>query len=581
MRIIPCLIAAASVLLILAPACSKKKSEEVPPPAAEQAVPDSANANPNAENSKPEANPQPAEQPKPAIIQEPQAIKHRTPLPFAPVEIETLKGMTPEDAEASLLKPFSANAPEQTAELQALIEKAELGDDRAKEQFANQILKRPATDPNYSRAMKYLKSIREFKDPDALTQRGILEFTNTIENPNAKVDAQKYLKQAGDMNHERALEFLLKNAAFGLQDYALDKLEKIYESRIAANDPKAKYEWARLLEFAPSSYAPKAEKLIEESANAGYLPARFTRAVTLMHSQDTWNQGFELMKESAANGSEDANLNLATLYAVIQYSDDRSQASEVFGTEITEAQYEMLRGILDKYAAETSQDPKMLIADLAHKAGGFDEACGILLGIGSTEDNEPGTVKARDYVVECTERFIQANPSRDACDHAFDQVTYAGEESFDMTQYYTPEQRTKLGELMITCYRLALEDGQDYPQDAQYLRPSTATQLAIPYSGIPVLNIAPDKAREISYLLYAADHGDIIGQVILANEVYNNKDSALHHPPRACFWYQRAAASHICKNYCGTPDTENDGVCNACKDAQKAVDNCKAAIAAK
>ncbi len=549
-------------------ACSKKQPAQEPAPAAPQNV--QADAAPQTNNA-PNAQNVPTNDDSAAAEQKIEQEKTDRPLKaIVPVDLNAIQMLEPEQVEEELLKVFEADV-QDSADLKVLMERAATGDDSAKEAFVKEIFKRPHTDPHFNQAVSYLKTIREFKDPDVLSSRAILEFSNASFDPGAAEKAREFFIKAAELGHEHTLEFLLKNKTFGLSDYAFEKLNAIYEKKAQSHDPKVLYDWAKMLEYAPKGHEVKIAELLREASDAGYLPAQFTWAVSLLPDPQFWNVGYDLLKKAAEKGSEEANLRLANYYAVVTYSDNLADAMEVGGEELVPAFYEAVKAETAKAA-----DPKMLIVEKAHLAGGFDEACGMLLAIASNEDDAESTLKARDYSVECIDKFVDAYPSRDACDRAFDQATYAGFEEFDFVKYYTLDQRTKLGQSILKCYRHALENGQDYAGDTPFIGFSTALQLATLAAGNEKLNIKGNASLEASYVAYAASHGDIIGQVIFGKD-YQNGQYVKEDKPRACYWFQRAAASHICTSFCKEEGVDEVGTCMACKDAATEVELCKKA----
>lgn len=563
----------ASFILILLPGCSKKK--EMPPNVQIQA--DSENSNdaaPVGENSIKMPTDQ-SDAAKAAAAAENIAESEkaaiplpRKPLAFHPVSIEMLQNLDYEKLENEIQSSFASMSKSvKNEELMLLKERAEKGDDSAKEEFVSLVYKRPHTDPMYRTAISYLMSIRSFKNPDVMMSRALMEYSNIALNPAAKETAKHYFKMAAEKDHEKTLEFLVKNPVFELNDMALKRLNAIYEARSADNNPKVLYDWAKILEFGPPSSMKKSLELLKQSADLGYARAQFTLAASLL--ENDWDAAFALLKKAADNGSEDAFLFLANLYTIVTFSDNLQEANSMGVVTLSPAQYEQLK-------AETAShgDPKMLIVETAHKAGGYDEACGMLLAVGANEDTAESTLKARDYAIECIDRFIASIPSRDACDRAYDQATYAQVEEFDFEKNYTLNQRSHISQSILNCYLLALEDGGNYPQDEPYIGFATALQLAMIYAGGSRLMIAPDPAKEFSYVFYAASHNDITGQVVLGN-YYRTGTHVKMNEPRACFWYQRAAASHICINFCKDESNAKIGTCAACVEAANAVERCK------
>ena len=111
----------------------------------------------------------------------------------------------------------------------------------------------------------------------------------------------------------------------------------------------------------------------------------------------------------------------------------------------------------------------MIIVDAAKKAGGYDEACGLLLGLSAGDAQSPVTLSAREAAVECIDKFVDAFPSRDACDPAYDQVTYHNEPEADVTAIFSAEQRARFGQSILKCYQKALERGDDFPQEMPFI----------------------------------------------------------------------------------------------------------------
>ncbi len=513
---------------------------------------------------------------KQEIKEESQAIEPEiAPAEIHPVSLESIQSLKPEEAENAVLKAFEPrkDAKVIAENLDVLKERAAIGDDKAKEAFVKHVFKLPHTNPEYKTAIRFLTTIREFSDPDVMYQRGIYELSQSYMNPDAEENAKKYFLQAASLNHEQTLDFLLKNVLLGQRDLALEKLKAIYEPRVESGDAKAMYEWARMLEFAPPSEMSKSAELLKKSSDAGYAQAQFTRGISILENH--WDEGFALIKKAADNGSKEAWLLLANLYAVGAYTETVEEANQMGIVTFNQETFGSL-----KAEVSASADPKMLLLETARNASGFDEACSFMEAIGANQDTAETTLKARDYAIECRKQFIASMPTRDACDHAYDQVTYANEPDFDFEHQYTLEQREKLGDIILKCYLQALDNGDDYPRDTPFIDFSTALQTAILYSGESRLPIPADPAKELAYLMYGASHNDIFSQIFLAQDYAAGKYVA-QNPLRSCFWFQRAAASYICTNFCKEADNKEATICKACDDANKAVDECRKAAGLK
>ena len=215
---------ALSLLVLSTPACKKKT---------EVAASDAPQADAQAAALKaqdPAAQTDAAQDPQ----KKPDAIEEK-PMPVPalkgldPTPIEQIAALSPEEAEVAILKPFNAVS-ELSPELKALRERAEIGDDRAKEQFANEIFKtRTHTDPNYKDAIRYMSTIRDIQDPDIMAQRGMMEYASAMGNKEKQDAAIQLLKKAADMGHVKTLDMLVHNMAFEMRDYAYNKLKGIYE----------------------------------------------------------------------------------------------------------------------------------------------------------------------------------------------------------------------------------------------------------------------------------------------------------------------------------------------------------------
>ncbi|GEM_PF-4106867 len=553
-----------SLCLFASPACSKKKEapkpDETPQPEVIAEAPQNSGDAANAE-AKPE-------EPQPALIEDKgvqvPALKGMNPTPIAQIA-----KLSPEEAEKAVLKPFNAVG-ELSAELNALRERAEIGDDRAKEQFASEIFKtRTHTDPNYKDAIRYMTTIRDIQDADILSQRGLYEFANAMGDAQKQEAAKVYLKKAAEMGHERTLDMLVKNMAFDMRDFAYNKLKGIYESRAKSGDAKAMYDLARLMEFGSFEESKQIPALLKQASDKNYAPAQLTLAITLMNEAETWDEGYALLHKAAENGSDNAWLNLAHNYAAALFTDSAEEASGMLGTPLNEKNYQAIRDEVEK-----SGKKEMIIVDAAKKAGGYDEACGLLLGLSAGDAQSPVTLSAREAAVDCIDKFVDAFPSRDACDRAYDQVTYHNEPEADVTAIFSAEQRARFGQSILKCYQKALERGDDFPQEMPFIGYPTSLQLAKLYEGNQLVGIEADPNRELAYLVYAASQPHPIGEVILAQ----NYEAGKYVPKsaeRACFWYGRAAGSHLCTHVCKDPDMNEVGTCVACKDAAAAFEKCK------
>ena len=553
----------ASCLLVLSFSCAKKPpAEPEPSPAPEaQAEEDKVPEAAAEESAKPE-------EAQPTLIED-KGVQVPELKGFNPIPMAQIASLSPEEAEKAVLKPFN-EAGELSAELSALRERAEIGDDRAKEQFAGEIFKtRTHTDPNYKDAIRYMTTIRDIQDADILSQRGLYEFSSAMGDTKKKEEAKQYLKKAAEMGHERTLDMLVKNMAFDMHDFAYGKLKNIYEARAKSGDAKALYDLARLMEFGSFEESKQIPALLKQSSDKNYAPAQLTLAITLMNEAETWDEGYALLHKAAEKGSDNAWLNLAHYYAAALFTDSAEEATGMLGTPLNDKNYQAIKDEIEK-----SGKKEMIIIDAAKKAGGYDEACGLLLGLSAGDAQSPVTLSAREAAIDCLDKFVDAFPSRDACDRAYDQATYSNEPEADVETIFTAQQRAKIGQSILKCYQKALERGDDYPQEMPFLGYPTALQLAKLYEGDVRVGIAADPDRELAYLVYAASQPHPIGEVILAQD-YEAGKYVPKSADRACFWYGRAAGSHLCTNVCNDPEMAEVGTCVACKDAAAAFEKCK------
>ena len=484
------------------------------------------------------------------------------------VDAASLQKMAPEAAEKALLSGFHQVSEADAAQFQALKDRASIGDDRAKEEFVLAVLKAPHTHPEYPVAIRFLRTIREFRNPEAMLQRGLMEWQSAMGKPEGVERAKVYLKQALELNHQETLEFLLRNGIFGMRAEAFKRLNQIYEQKAASRDPKVLYEWARMMEFAPPEMQKVADALIQEAAQASYGPAMHAWSITLMAREGNWTQGYELLKKAAAAGSADANLQLATLYTIAHYADSLEMAHEMGGFSLTEAQFLELRNVL-----AATGDPKMHIVEHAVAAGGYDEACTLLLAIAANEDTAPSTLTARNAAIACIDKFVEAQPSRAACDRAYDQLTFAEHQDFDFTHVFSDAQRELMGRIVLKCYSLALERGENYPAEQPHVGFATALQMAVLFAGNHAVKIAPDVMRQLQYVTYAASHDDVLGQTMLAG-YYAEGTGVAQNMKRACDWYGKAVNSEVCRVFCTQPEAAEMGTCQACVEAGKALEKC-------
>ena len=485
------------------------------------------------------------------------------------VTAEALKNMAPETAEAALLKGFSKNSDAHAEKLQVLKNEAMIGDDRAKEAFVVAMLEKSQTHADYPVALRYLKEMKTFTHPEAMMQRGLMEWQGAMGKPEGVEKAKVFFKQAAEANHQKTLEFLLRNGIFGMRAEAFKRLNQIYEQKAASRDPQVLYEWARMMEFAPPEMQKVADALIQESANAGYGPAMHTWAITLMAREGNWNEGYALLKKAALAGCTEASLQLATLYTIAHYADTLEMAHEMGGSSLTEAQFMELRNEL-----AATGDPKMHIVKHAISAGGYDEACTLLLAVAANEDTAPSTLVARDAAIDCIDRFVAAQPTRDACDRAYDQLTYAEHQDFDFTHVFSDAQRELMGRIVLKCYHLALERGENYPMEQPQVGFATALQVAVLYAGNHAVKIAPDEMRQLQYIMYAAvHHHDVQAQVMLAQH-YESGKLMVQNAERACHWYGTAASSEVCRVFCKQAEAAEMPVCQACIEAISASQKC-------
>lgn len=553
------------LIALSASACSKKAEPQtdINPPA-ETAV--QAEAPSNAQNE------QNAALNIDANTKAPDTDKAPTPEPAAQDD-EAFKKLIELDAQAmekELLKPFEATEGADNA-LKTLRERSDLGDDRAKEQFVKTVFSRPKTDPNYNAAVKYMTTIREYKDPDVIYQRAVYEYSRRLTDPEAGARAMQFFKMAADLDHEPTLRFLIQNPALGLLGTSLQKIVELYKNK--PQTPENQFELAKLLEMGPPELIPQIESLISAASDAGYPKAMYVHSGHLMDSENTWLQGFDLLQKAAAAGSDDANLRLAFFYIAIAFTNSRDEASEFIAMPLSEIQYNSIKNIVDKAA-----DKKLFCVETLKKASGIEETCRTLLGFAAESTPTPAQLEAANASVTCLKDFIDAMPTRDACDHAYDLATYALEDEIseaDLTHIFTEPQRTKLGNIMIDCYKKALADGDDYPAERPYIAVSTAFQLATLYVGNPILNLKPNKTERLRYLVYAAHHNDLTAQAALAVN-YENGGDIPKNPERKCLWYAMAASHHVCQLFCPAHQGDEDfaSTCQACDIAQKGISQC-------
>lgn len=549
-------------------ACSKKaepQADTKPPVEAAQAAADTPSSTDaqNAQNTAPNAD---------VNAKAPAADEAPTSEPAAQDD-EAFKKLIELDAQAmekELLKPFEATEGADNA-LKALRERSDLGDDRAKEQFVKTVFSRPKTDPNYNAAVKYMTTIREYKDPDVIYQRAVYEYSRRLTDPDAGARAMQFFKMAADLNHEPTLRFLIQNPSLGLLDIALKKIVEIFKKK--PQTPENKFDLAKLLEMGPPELIPQIESLISAASDAGYPKAMYVHSGHLMDSENTWLQGFELLQKAAAAGSDDANLRLAFFYIAIAFTNSRDEASEFIAMPLSEIQYNSIKNIVDKAA-----DKKLFCVETLKKASGIEETCRMLLGFAAEPTPTLAQLEAANASVTCLKDFIDAMPTRDACDHAYDLATYAFEDEIseaDLTNIFTEPQRTKLGNIMIDCYKKALANGDDYPIERPYITFSTAFQLAVLYAGNPVLNIRTQNIERLRYLVYAAHHNDLTAQTTLAIN-YEYGGDIPKNPERKCLWYAMAASHHVCQLFCPAHQSDEDfaSTCQPCNVAKTALAQC-------
>ena len=558
-----------SLIALSLTACSPKPAPQPEPqsdPVTADAKPDAADAQITAPADTPKTAPE-----RPEAVQERPTDEQITPPPttIADDALTALVALLPEQMERELLTVFDT-APTEDQTLKTLRERSEIGDDRAKEAFVKNVFSRPRTDPNYNTAIKYLTTIREYKDPDIMYQRAVYEYARRVTDPEAAAKAMLFFKMAAELGHEPTLKFLIQNPALGMTDIALKKITDIYKTK--PQTPENLFDLAKFLEMGPPSFMPQVESLIKSASDAGYAKAMFVHSGQLMDREDTWFEGVELLKKAAAAGSEDANLRLALLYIPIVFSESYKDASEFSSIPMTEMQYNTLKKITDQ-----AEDNKLFVVNILEKASGLEEACGILLGFTAGDEQTPSRLEASNAVIPCIRDFIAAMPTRDACDHAYDQITYATESEIteaDLSRFFTVSQRTKLGELMLGCYKTALEHGDDYPVERPYIGYSTAFQLAVLYAGNTFLNLKTQPAERLRYLVYAAHHNDLTAQTMLALN-YEHGGDIQKNAERACFWYSMADNHHVCKLFCTAHQGDEDfqDTCKNCSLAQTGMRN--------
>lgn len=555
------------LLALSASACSKK----------DQPQPDVNPPNEAAQPASPDATAQAAQEPQPEAPKnentapEPEAPqKEQAQAPTDAEAMQKLRTLPAEAMENELLKAFDT-ADQADDALKTLRERSDLGDDRAKEQFVKTVFSRPRTDPNYNAAVKYMTSIREYKDPDVMYQRAVYEYSRRITDPEAGARAIQFFKMATDLDHEPTLRFLIQNPSLGLVGTALQKITELYKKK--PQTPENLFDLAKLLEMGPSELMPQVETLITAASDAGYPKAMFVRSGQLMDRDDSWLSGFELLQKAAAAGSEDANLRLAIFYIAIAFSDSREEASEFAAMPLSEIQYNAIKNIVDK-----ASDKKLFCVETLKKSSGLEESCRMLLGFAAETAQTPSKLEAASASVACLKDFIDAMPTRDACDHAYDLATYAWEEEIteaDLAQIFTEPQRTRLGQILTSCYQTALANGDDYPAERPYIGYSTAFQLAVLHTGNSTLNIPQKTAERLKYHVYAAHHNDLAAQVTLAMNYEHGGDFS-KNPERACFWYAMADNHHVCRLFCPAHLNDEDfsDTCKFCTTAKSSLIKC-------
>lgn len=449
------------------------------------------------------------------------------------VDLDSIHGMVPEEAERMIVSTFWADSVEDTQEVQELRQKADAGDDSACEQIALIYLRMPATDPRHELGMGYLKKVKNIQSAKALYLRGLAEYNDDSNNVEA---AKPYLVSAFEKEYVPAMRYLYDNMIFDMHDEAWKKLSDYY----AVHSERAEtfLEYFRLQDFEPDekSLADR-EAYIEKGISRGFPDAYYARALMLMDT-GKWQEGYENLKKSAELGSREGNALLASMYVAAEGASSAEEATENTGIYMTEEQYRSLKNDLI-----SSGNGRGLVEKYSHNAGGNMIACGILLGQAASEEESPVVAQARADVLECVRSYLKENHSRSDCEMVMGLSGYSSD-SAEFGTIFSDEERQMIGEEVVGCLNQALRSGDDYTAEGPE-ELSTALRIAEIYGHDNVYSIARDTGRELQYIMYAAYRGDVEAQSVLSQYYLAGKvlDADMS---RACYWSKQALGSTIC-----------------------------------
>ena len=177
----------------------------------------------------------------------------------------------------------------------------------------------PKTRNHIIEARKALRKVKKHASPEAAYWRGMDERSEPRYRFDTKLqaDAAKHIHQAAEAGHIDALKAMLEIPNLSMAD-AVQKLDAYFAQKAEENrSPELLYQWARAIEAGPYETAgKKSEQLLQEAADADYMPAKYAIASRLMADptdETAWKKGLSAMHDAALAGNPDANSQMAEL----------------------------------------------------------------------------------------------------------------------------------------------------------------------------------------------------------------------------------------------------------------------------
>lgn len=476
--------------------------------------------------------------------------------PLVPVKTDAWIALEPEAAESKILEAFGEKTEEET--LRTLRDRAQMGDDEAKEDFVRRVMARSQTDAHYAEALRMILTIRQFRDPKLLIKRIAIEYAKD------QTFHEDWLEQLLTMGNDEDLIFFAQQIAPSAKPRVMTQLQQRHV--LSPNDSEAFYQWGTILERMGD--ANEGRTFIEKAADMGHLDAQYRRAVFLMERDETWAAGLTLLETLSQNQDASHTGLLATLYAADIFCDSVDEAASMFGIVLTDVAFKTLKTRMNAFS-----DPLLaLLNALDDIDTPSEDLCGLSLALALMDNVSWDSTLSRSQFLTCLNKLIDQKPSRNRCDRIYDMASLREFDDFTPENVFDSRERQKIGETMIRCYERAFQAGLSFAEDTPFMGYSTAFQLASLYAGNDLFRIEENPDKALAYITYAAYHDDVTGQFALA-KLYETGTYMPKNFYRACYWYQRIDASHLCATMCR--DDAQNATCMSCRDAHEMLVQCR------